>query len=125
MKKVLVKSEVKVLNFISNLQDIVCTADEDGKFDELMNNYLKNTTKEMTEDELIRLKITLLNLEELNLIAGDVLNSPHITKEGRRILSYYNEREKIVQRCVGGLIMTTFTVGIFRLCKKFFSKEER
>ena len=119
-KKILVESEIKVLNLISMLQDKINKNTDDDSFDVIMEKYFKNAIKDMTYDEFTRLRITLFNLEELNLIAGDVLSSPRVTKEGKEILAYYREREIITQRCVGLFVITIFGIGALKIINKIF-----
>lgn len=116
-KKILVESEVRVLDLINELQNKVNENNNNISFNSSMEKYFKEATSEITGDDFVRFRITLLNLEELNLIAGDVLNSPHITDEGKDILAYYKERESIIKRLVGIFVIIVFINGIVKIIK--------
>lgn len=116
-KKILVENEVKVLDLINELQNKVNENNDNTSFDSSMEKYFKEATDKITGDDFVRFRITLFNLEELNLIAGDVLRSPHMTDEGKDILIYYKERESIIKRLVGIFVIIIFIKGIVKIVK--------
>lgn len=121
-KKILTNDEVKVLDTINVLQEKINEITYiDGSFEEIMERHFENVMNKKTPEELVRLRITLFNLEELNLIEGDVLKSPRITEEGKEILDYYKERNSILYGTIGAIIILSATTFAYKIVKKIFN----
>lgn len=91
-KITLLKEEIKVLKLINYLQYKINTSCINKSFDDIMEIQLAKNINKLSDTEKIKLKIILLNLEELNLIEGNVLKSPRITEQGLSLLKYYKKR---------------------------------
>lgn len=114
----LLKEEIKVLDFINTLQNKINEITYvDASFEEIMEKHFIKLTSNITEAEQTRLRIILLNLEELNLLEGDVLKSPRITEEGLKLLAYHKEREKILYGICGGIIIYSGLIFIAKTLK--------
>lgn len=121
-KKILTNDEVKVLDTINALQNKINEITYiDQSFDEIMERHFKNVFNDKTEEESVRLRITLFNLEELNLIEGDVLKSPRLTEEGIDILNYYKERNAIIYGGVGAIVLVSALTIVYKVIKKVFN----
>lgn len=113
----LLKEEIEVLHFINSLQNKINKIKYvDTSFEDAMKNYFTESIDKLSDAEKTRLKIILLNLEELNLIEGDVLESPRMTETGICLLKYYKGRNKFFCGLTGGIIV----LSTFIIIKKIF-----
>lgn len=118
-KKILLKEEVKVLDTINTLQNKINEITYiDSTFDELMNKHFQKYASKLNNEEKVRLRITLLNLEELNLIEGDIFFSPRMTEEGKEILAYYKQRDSILYGGIGAITILSCLLGIKKIFKR-------
>ena len=118
-KKILTRDEVKTLELINTLQNKINEITYiEPEFNKIMARHFKNTTKKYSEEEQTRLRITLFNLEELNLIEGDILVSPRMTEEGKEILEYYRERNRVLYGTIGAIMLFSIVSGVMKIFKK-------